>query len=198
MIPRIRPCLATRFSSSWNIKLRLAQSFIIIPRNCQHSSIHSYSLYTRHIRFYTLTACGQKLLSGPDRNWFTINERRMPGVYSYSRIFVHIFFPKTIWCYLFDSMFNIGWAHLGAISLRLRPLLTINTYNPRLSHIFGDLFQLKISIFIPCQSLQSTIVKPCKFHVSDNGGNNCMPTRLILITKIENNFQSLKTHFKFK
>ena len=136
MIPRIRPCLATRFSSSWNIKLRLAQSFIIIPRNCQHSSIHSYSLYTRHIRFYTLTACGQKLLSGPDRNWFTINERRMPGVYSYSRIFVHIFFPKTIWCYLFDSMFNIGWAHLGAISLRSSPLPAINTYYSRLSYNF--------------------------------------------------------------
>ena len=157
MIPRIRPCLATRFSSSWNIKLRLAQSFIIIPRNCQHSSIHSYSLYTRHIRFYTLTACGQKLLSGPDRNWFTINERRMPGVYSYSRIFVHIFFPKTIWCYLFDSMFNIGWAHLGAISLRCVPCWQLTLTTPDWA-TFWEIFSSRKSLFL-------SLVKTCRVQL---------------------------------
>ena len=57
----IRTDLATRSSSSWNMKLRLAQSFIIVLRKSHHSLIHSYSLYTKYIAFYKLTACGHRI-----------------------------------------------------------------------------------------------------------------------------------------
>ena len=94
-------------------------------------SVHKayYILHTDSLWTQTFIRSRQKLVYN---SW----EKNAGSSFLFLRVFVHIFSA--------DYMMLLVWlnvryrAHLGAISLSLCPLLAINTYNPRFSHILED------------------------------------------------------------
>ena len=182
-------------------------SFLTSENVTTHRLLHSYSPVSVHKTYYIyiMTACGCGHTYQVRTETSLQQMRENAGFFFNSLGSSPFFSPQLIWCCLFDSMFNIGLVHEGAISLRSSPLPAINKYYSRLSYNFWEtIFKSPamcnghiVDIVRVYRVCQSTIVEPCKFQISNNGGNNCMLKRLILITRIENNFQSLKTHLNF-